>query len=298
MQKSDVTEKLRKRKWGDRKDAWLLRNLDPLHIIMPYMYPNRCDNEAFIAEKIDITNIRRYLKKKNRANPETSCTLFHVMITAVAKTITLRPKMNRFVQGQRMYERSEVSTAFVIKKGIEDDGDESIAYIAHPESDTIDSIRDRINKEIRLAQEETLTGAMNSLSIILKTPRWLLRIVAAFFGWLDFHGWVPLFITETDPSYSSVWLSSLGSIKLNAAYHHLTQRGTNSVFLVVGAVHRHPYFDNEGNVTMRAVVDIGLTIDERIADGYYYSKTIKLLKHLLQNPELLEKPLGEDVTYN
>ena len=297
MQKKDAPSKLRKRKWGDRKDGWLLRNLDPLHIIMPYMYPNRCDNEAFITEKIDVSNIRKYLKKRNKDNPEASYTLFHIMVAAVAKTITLRPKMNRFVQGQKMYERNEISTAFVIKKGIEDDGEESIAYLVHPETDTLDSIRDRINKEIRTAQEDVLTGAMNSLSIILKTPRWLLRIVAAFLGWLDFHGWMPLFVTATDPSYSSVWLSSLGSIKLNAAYHHLTQRGTNSVFLVIGATHRHPHFDHDGNVTMKAVIDIGLTIDERIADGYYYSKTIKLLKHLLQNPELLEKAIGEEVHY-
>ena len=48
---------------------------------------------------------------------------------------------------------------------------------------------------------------------------------------------------------------------------------------------------------MRESVDLGLTIDERLADGYYYSKTIRLLKHLLENPELLEQPLNEKVNY-
>lgn len=46
---------------------------------------------------------------------------------------------------------------------------------------------------------------------------------------------------------------------------------------------------------MRPTVDVGLTIDERIADGYYYSNTVKLLKHLLQNPELLEAPFETEV---
>jgi len=32
-------------------------------------------------------------------------------------------------------------------------------------------------------------------------------------------------------------------------------------------------------------------------DGYYYSKSVKLLKHLLENPELLELPMGEEVEY-
>jgi len=46
---------------------------------------------------------------------------------------------------------------------------------------------------------------------------------------------------------------------------------------------------------MRDSVDIGLTIDERIADGYYYSKTVRLFKRLVENPELLELPLEEKV---
>ena len=48
---------------------------------------------------------------------------------------------------------------------------------------------------------------------------------------------------------------------------------------------------------MKETVDLGLTIDERLADGYYYAKTVKLLKTLLENPELLEKPLNEEVEY-
>ena len=45
-------------------------------------------------------------------------------------------------------------------------------------------------------------------------------------------------------------------------------------------------------------LNLGITLDERIADGYYYSKTIRLLQHLLQNPALLEKPLKEEVDYD
>ena len=55
--------------------------------------------------------------------------------------------------------------------------------------------------------------------------------------------------------------------------------------------------DAEGNVSLRPVLDLGLTIDERIADGYYYSKTVRLLKHLLQHPELLELPASTEVDY-
>ena len=39
-----------KKRRGDRFDATLLRDIDALHWFMPYLYPNRADNEAFIKE--------------------------------------------------------------------------------------------------------------------------------------------------------------------------------------------------------------------------------------------------------
>ena len=46
---------------------------------------------------------------------------------------------------------------------------------------------------------------------------------------------------------------------------------------------------------MRDSVDLGFTVDERIADGYYFSETIRLFKNLLENPELLDAPMSEEV---
>ena len=48
---------------------------------------------------------------------------------------------------------------------------------------------------------------------------------------------------------------------------------------------------------MKMSIDLGLTIDERLADGFYYSRTVKLMRKLLENPELLERPFGEEVDY-
>jgi hypothetical protein len=53
-----------KRRLGDRKDGRLLRELDPMHFIVPLIYPNRCDNEAYISERIELTNLNAYLAKK------------------------------------------------------------------------------------------------------------------------------------------------------------------------------------------------------------------------------------------
>ena len=51
-----------KRRRGDRRDGRLLRELDSLHYITGIIYPNRCDNEAYIRETIDLTIMNAYLK--------------------------------------------------------------------------------------------------------------------------------------------------------------------------------------------------------------------------------------------
>ena len=43
---------------------------------------------------------------------------------------------------------------------------------------------------------------------------------------------------------------------------------------------------------------LGITVDERIADGVYFAKTIKIVKKLLANPELLELPVETPVEFD
>ena len=285
------------KKFGDRKDGQRLTRISSMHCIMPLMYPNRCDNEAFLSERIDLTNINRYLEKKNADNPEYAYNLFQIMVTAMLKTITLRPKMNRFIANKTMYQRNKVTAAFTVKKIFTDEGGEALAAIHSKSSDTIDTVHDEIFRQVSFCRSENKDASTASMDVLQKLPRFLLKLVGAGARFLDRRGWMPQSVIATDPFYSSVVLSNLGSIGLHAGYHHLTNWGTTSVFCVVGEIKKRPFYDENGNIEMRESVDLGLTIDERIADGYYYSKTIRLLRKLLENPELLEKPLSEEVDY-
>jgi len=285
------------KRFGGRRDGVLLKNIHPMHVVMPLMYPNRCDNEAFISECIDLTNVNAYLTRKNASEPEYKYNLFQVMITAMLKTITLRPKMNRFIANQRMYQRNEVSAAFTVKKIFSDNSAEALAIIHAKGSDTINTIHDEIYRQVSFCRSDKLDDGMKSVNLVGKAPGPMLRLVGALLRFLDRRCWIPYSIIKGDPYYSSVVLSNLGSIGLNAGYHHLTNWGTTSVFCAIGSIRKRPFYDDDGNVTMRECVDLCLTIDERLADGYYYSKTIRLLKKLLENPELLERPLDEEVEF-
>lgn len=285
------------RRFGDRRDGTLLRDIDSMHIMMPLMYPNRCDNEAFIAERIDLTNIERFLAEKNAGNPAYRYNLFQIMVTAVLKTITLRPQMNYFVANQSMYQRNEVTAAFTIKKEFSDHGGEALAFLHAKPDDTLETIHNEIHRQVSSCRGGHKDASTEGMDTLKKLPRFLLRPVGRVARFLDRHGWMPKSLIETDPYQSSVVLANLGSIRLHSAYHHLTNWGTNSVFCAIGERKKRPFYDEAGNMEMRSSVELGLTIDERIADGYYYSRTVQLLRKLLECPELLELPLSQEVEY-
>ena len=285
------------KRFGDRRDGTLLRDIDSMHFIMPMIYPNRCDNEAFLSECIDLTNINKYLEQKNAGDPEYKYNLFQIMVTAMLKTITLRPKMNRFIANKNMYQRKEVSAAFTVKKLFSDEGGEALTFIHSKPEDSIDTVHNEIYRQVSFCRSENKDESTAAMDTFQKLPRFIAKAGVRFAGFLERHGWAPQFLIGTDPYYSSVVLSNLGSLKLHAGYHHLTNWGTCSVFCVIGEIKKRPFYDEDGNVELRESVDLTLTIDERIADGYYYSKTIRLLRKLLENPELLELPLNEKVEY-
>ena len=281
-----------KRRWGDRRDGTLIRDIDAMHYVMPLMYPNRCDNEAFMSMAIDISKTEEYIRKFNAEHPEARLSMFDLVIAAMLKTIRLRPQMNRFIANKNVYQRNQITAAFTVKKEFRDDGDETLARVVADENDTLSDISAKVRDQIAFCKKEDdeSTDAMN---VIKKLPfKHLIGLVARF---LDRHGWMPQSVIATDPYQCSVVLSNLGSIGMNIGYHHLMNWGTTSIFVIVGTKKFKPSYDAQGNVTMKKVIDLSFTIDERISDGFYYGKSMKLLKKLLENPELMEGKFSDEV---
>ncbi len=286
-----------KKRRGDRRDGRLLRELDSLHFITGILYPNRCDNEAYISLRVDLTAMNEYLTKVNETETEFPYTMFHIVVAALIKTITLRPKLNRFIVNSNFYQRNEVSAAFVVKKQFSDKGAEALAFLHGKDEFTLKDVHAYIRSQVTECRSEKVDSSTENMDILNKLPRWLGKTAVKFIMWLDKHGWVPKDMVATDPYYSSVVLSNLGSIKLKCGYHHLTNWGTCSLFCIIGEKAVRPVFDEQGGATMKETLDLGLTIDERLADGYYYSKSVRLLKYLLEHPQELEKPMKEEVQY-
>lgn len=300
-----------KRRFGDRKDGTRVRNQDGMHEIMPYMYSNRTDNEAFIMESVDTKPIKDYVDKKNREIEEKvrrgeldssalddPYKMFQIVLAAIIKTVYLRPKLNRFICDRKTYQRNYVSTAFVVKKKFSDNAAEGLANKKFGPETTVETVHDIITKEINFCKDESKKDTSSDfLDKFGKLPAPFLKFIFVFFRWFDRKGWMPKMLVEEDPDYASVFVTNLGSIKLRCGYHHLYNWGTNSFFVILGETKMKADYDKDGNMNLREVLPVGLTIDERIGDGVYFAKSIRLFKKLLANPELLEERADKEIDY-
>ncbi|MBR1757232.1 MAG: hypothetical protein IJ744_00710 [Lachnospiraceae bacterium] len=282
-----------KRKRGDRRDGrWV--KAPGLQTVMCYLLPKRTDCEVYLHDTIDATELVKYLEEKN-ANQDYKTTIFHAAVTGLARMVKERPLMNRFIQGYRMYERDEITISFVAKRQFQDGAEESLMVITAKDTDTLSSISRHIVGDVKeMRKSEHATGGIDELlDKFAALPRLVLIPVIRIIRWLDFWGVNPKFLTDGDPNYTTILASNLGSIKCPAVYHHLNNYGTNSIMITIGTLHKEEVLMPDGTKQIRDVIDVGATLDERIADGFYFAKSLKLIKYVFAHPEVLEKPLGE-----
>lgn len=288
----------RKRHRLDRADGYYLKDVDSFHKYFAHLNPNRTECEVCMLSSLDVTKAVEYLAKKNE-NSEYKYTFFHVILTAVSKMLTNREKMNIFVAGKRYYMRKEIVLSFVAKKKFEDHAEEALMMLKPKAGDNINTISKKVVGEVKEARKEGNNyGADATLDLLAKLPKWLMSIVMMALKFMDSHGLFPRAFMEMDPNYSTVLLSNLGSIKCDAVYHHLSNFGTNSILLTIGTIHKEKVLMDDGSEEIRDICNFGITLDERLADGFYFARCMKLVQHILNNPELLEDGIETVVDYN
>lgn len=280
----------------NRKDGKYIKPEDSIHAIMPYLFKNRTEAEVYMKAEFDVTKLVEYVDKLNKES-DYPITYFHAFTTAIAKVIYNRPLLNRFVAGRRMYERNKVTFSFVAKNKFEDNAQERLIILDAYKSMNLDKISKFIQDKVSKTRKEGTNDINDTLKFVTSFPRFITKAIVRFFYFLDYHGLVPSSIADTDSNYATVLLSNLGSIKSASCYHHLNNYGTNSIVATIGEIHKINYLTETGKVKEKTIVDMSFTLDERIADGFYFAKSIKLLEYIINNPELLNDEISKEVNY-
>ncbi len=285
------------RRWGDRRDGIRVRDVNGLNVIMAGLYPNRTGCEVCLREDLDITELLKYIEKKNASGQTHKTKFFHCMVAMLVRVVNERRYLNRFVRAFRIYERDEIIINFIAKRVFMDKAEEELVNYKAKGSDNIDDVSRFILGEVKTLRKNTdpktgkpiKTGKhtlTDTINAVASMPRPILMCIVFFARIMDYWGLLPKFLSDGDPAYSTIIVANLGSIKCPSVYHHLNNYGTNSIVMTLGVIRK----END-----RDVIDITFTADERIADGFYFAKSIKLLQYLCDHPHILDKPFDEDI---
>ena len=282
----------------NRKDGVKVKNIDGMHSLMPFILKDRVDSDVYINAKLDVTELVKYVNKMKKQEEYKNLTYFHVFAMAAGKLFYNRPLLNRFIINKNYYDRKFVSLSFVAKKEFKDNSEENLTVIKVEKDDNLLTISNKISgnvKDIRNKKNNNTDDFINNIGKLPKFLRWLIIKIVKF---ADNHDLLPVSLTDNSIYHSSLLLSNLGSINCDGAiYHHLTDFGTNSILMTIGKIKDEQKVIN-GKIEIRKICEFGLNLDERIADGFYFVKSLELFDYILNHPKLLEERADSIIEIN
>ena len=289
-----------KKQKGERFDAYRVWDVQPIQQFMTDLLGERVANEAVCKFDIDMEALDAFIEKKNSENPEFKYTFFHVFCAALGRSVAERPRMNYFIRNGHYYERKEISFTAIAKKQKKDGAEEGMIimkYDKNSDESPVSQMHNSICKQVYNIRksEESHDDTTKIMQTLVNLPRPIYKLVMATIRTLDRKGRLFKDFVEANPYSKTCFISNLGSIKMDAEYHHLSNFGSNSFFAIIGKKTKKPVFNDDGTFEMRQFLPISFTIDERIGDGVYFANTIRIFKAYMMRPELLDIPANQAI---
>lgn len=273
--------------FGKRADGVRVKKLDAIFKLIPYIMKTRTDSQVFFEDRIYLDKVSEYIKKKKAEGIR--ITHMEIIIAAIGRLLYERPYLNRFIMNRQIYQRNETVISLAIKKQMVDEAMETTVKFKIKPEDTILTIADQIKEVVEENKKVTTKNITDKLAdFILSFPNFLIKGIVGIIMWMDKHNLLPKSVIDASPFHTSAFLTNLGSLGIDAIYHHIYDFGTTSIFFAMGGKKYEK--DLDGNI--QSYINIKVVADERICDGLYYAKSFLLLKRYLQKPELLEIPLN------
>lgn len=272
----------------DRFDGTPVPNVHPVRRIMPFIMPTK--NGAFVLFEQDIPTapLVAFLADVNRERPaDRPVTMFHCVLRAIGVALTEFPRLNRYVSGSRLYARRSIWLAFSAKQRLERDAPLFTAKVEVKADEPLGTFVDRILGVLGEGRSGKESAADREIKGFLRLPGPILRAAVKLQHVLDGWNLYPSQLLVDDPLYASAFIANLGSVGLDAVFHHLYEYGTIPIFATMGRVHRAPVVFENGSVGSREIFQMRYTYDERIEDGFYAARALERLAACLADPATL-----------
>ena len=273
--------------FGRRVDGRVVRSMDPIMALTPYLMPQRVDAQVMLKLTVDYEKLARYIVLKGAQGYRFS--FMDIFFAAYVRTISQMPELNRFVVNKRLYARNELTVSFVVLKDTQDDSVmENTIKCKFDPKDTIYDVAARTSQAIEAARNEQVDNATLKVARILMNPI-LANIVVGIARLMDRYGIMPRALVYASPFHTSLFFTNMASIGMPAV-NHIYNFGTTSLFASIGSVERQVQFNEHGQPQRKRLLPVGITADERVCAGMIYARMVGTIRKYLDDPELLETP--------
>jgi hypothetical protein len=248
----------------------------PYRQMMGFLMRSRNESAVYFEQHLDLSKSLPWLAERDAK-------LFQLVLHSMAATLHDRERLNRFTFGRRTYQRNGVFISFAAKKAMSDDAPLSTVKRRFERGETFSTLQASLRGDIAGARSEKKSAVDKELGVVLRLPgfvlAFLLGALRRLYGW----GLAPRALVDTDPLYTSAFVANLGSLKIDAAYHHLYEHGNCPLFVTIGQVTHVPAVV-DGAVVARPTVTLRYSFDERVEDGLYCARALKLLAERVEDP--------------
>jgi len=293
-----VADTTYKRRFGDRKDGRQLRSLNAFYKFTPFIMFKKNDACNYFSDSVEVTETDRYLREK-RAEGYKGMGMLHLFLASYVRVVSMRPGVNRFVAGQRIFARNNIEVVMTVKRSLSSEASETTIKVIFEPTDTIYDVYRKFNEKVEEIKADT--GDNNTEQVanaLMKLPRLVLKFAVWVLNLMDYFGLLPQALLDASPFHGSMIITDLGSLGIPPVYHHLYNFGNLPVFIAFGAKRRAIELDKTGAPVERKYVDYRVVLDERTVDGYYFATAFKYMKYFMRNPHTLDTPpekVEEDV---
>ena len=275
--------------FGLRSDGRKIKSLDPIFRVIPHVMKERSDAHVYFSQEIPIKTLDEYIAKKEQEGIKIS--YMTIIYTALIRLLAEKPALNRFIMDGRTYARHGIHISLAIKKGMTEDADETTIKLPFTGSENIFEVKEILDSTILQNKDKENQNDTDKLVKFLSyVPNWLYKLIVNILMYLDKHGMMPKFIIKLSPFHTSAFLTNVGSLGIDAIYHHLYNFGTTGVFLAMGKK-KKSYIYEDDDIVPEKSISLAWVADERICDGFYYATALKSFYRYLKKPELLEEKI-------
>lgn len=273
--------------FGLRSDGKQLKKTSAIFKLMPNLMRERNDSQVLFSQDIITDGMDSYIKEKQEQGIKIS--YLDIVFAAITRIIAERPQLNRFIVNGRAYARNSIFISIVIKKNLSDESDETPLKLEFDGTETIFEVKDKLQNEIAKNKKiEEKSDTDKTVKALTSIPTFLIKIAMGLIRFMDNHGILPKFLIGVSPFHTSAFVTNVGSLGIDAIYHHIYNFGTTSMFFAMGRKKKtYVYVDDE--LVEKKCISIAFVGDERICDGYYYAASFKQLSKYLAKPYLLEE---------